>query len=418
MYKITIILTLIFTISACGTNPVTGKSQLTLMSPEQELAIGKQQYSPSLQSQGGTYLIDKSLNTYINRIGQKLAKHSAQPNLPYEFVVINNDVPNAWALPGGKIAINRGLLVLLEDEAQLAAVLGHEVVHAAARHGAEQHATGTLWQGGAVLASAFSDNQLYRQAAGALAMGATARYGRDNELEADKYGMEIMSAAGYDVNGAVELQKTFVALSKKSGRQNDVFSNFFASHPPSEQRVAKNQNRVKRFPKGVRNRQAYLNATRQIRRDQPAYKKHQEALTAAGKKDWKTAMVKTNQAIKMQPREARFQITKGRLHNRAKQNKSAISAFSKAIKLEPSFFMPRLYRGLIYNKLKNYSRAEADLSASYKTLQTQVASFYLGEIAQRNKQRDRAVSYYRQAAQGGGKYGKEASGRLQRLGVR
>jgi len=293
--------------------------------------------------------------------------------LPYEFVVLNNDVPNAWALPGGKIAINRGLLVLLKDEAQLAAVLGHEVVHAAARHGAEQQATSTLIQGGAILATAFTDNQLYRQAAGALAMGASARYGRDNELEADKYGMNIMSAAGYNVNGAVELQKTFVKLSKKSGRQGDAFSNFFASHPPSEERVAKNQNRVNRFPVGVRNRQAYLNATRQIRRDQPAYEKHQEALAAAGKKEWKTAMKRTNQAIRMQPREARFHITKGRLHNRVKQNKSALSAFSRAARLEPNFFLPRLYSGLIYNEMKNYSRAESDLTASYKNLQTQAA---------------------------------------------
>lgn len=416
MYKIIALLTLIATISACGTNPVTGKSQLTLMSPEQEVAIGAQQYGPSRQSQGGTYIIDRSLNDYVSRIGKKLAAKSAQPNLPYEFVVLNNNTPNAWALPGGKIAINSGLLVLLEDESQLAAVLGHEIVHAAARHGAEQHATGSLLQGGAVLASAFTDNQMYRQVAGALAMGASARYGRDNELEADKYGMDIMAAAGYDVNGAVELQRTFVRLSE--GRQSDIFSNFFASHPPSQDRVDKNQNRVDRFPKGARNQKAFLNATRQLRRDQPAYKKHEEALAAANKKDWETAMALTNQAIKIQPSEARFHITKGRLHNRAKEDKSALSAYSQAVKLDPNFFAPRLYRGLLYTKLKDYSRAETDLLASYQHLQTQPAAFYLGEIAQRNNQRDKAITYYRQAAQGGGEYGKEASGRLQRLGVR
>lgn len=416
MHKIISLFFLIATLAACGTNPVTGKSQITLMSPAQEVALGEQQYPPSQQSQGGSYLIDQSLNAYINRVGQKLARKSPQPDLPYEFAVLNNDVPNAWALPGGKIAINRGLLVLLEDEAQLAAVLGHEIVHAAARHGAEQQATSTFLQGGAVLAGTFTDNQLYRQVAGALALGASARYGRENELESDKYGMEIMAAAGYDVNGAVELQKTFVKLAQQSGRKNDIFSNFFASHPPSQERVDKNQNRVKRYPKGVRNRQAYQRAIRQIRKDQPAYDKHTEALAAAGKKQWKTALTRTNQAIKLQPREARFYMTKGRLYQRDKKNKSALSAFSQAIKLDPQFFAPHLYRGLLYNQLKNYSRAESDLAASYQKLATQPAAFYLGEIAQRNNQRDKAVSYYRQAAQGGGELGKEASGRLQRLG--
>ena len=104
----------------------------------------KKTISPSRQSQGGDYYLDQSLQTYVAGVGQRLAAVSDRPDLPYEFVVLNNDVPNAWALPGGKIAINRGLLVLLEDEAQLAAVLGHEIVHAAARHGASQMTRGTL----------------------------------------------------------------------------------------------------------------------------------------------------------------------------------------------------------------------------------------------------------------------------------
>src|SRR5690606_7503443 len=96
------------------------------------------------QMQGGRYVVDPNLSVYVNEVGQKLARASHRPNLPYEFVVLNNDVPNAWAMPGGKIAINRGLLVLLEDESQLAAVLGHEVVHAAARHSAQQQTQSTL----------------------------------------------------------------------------------------------------------------------------------------------------------------------------------------------------------------------------------------------------------------------------------
>ncbi len=96
--------------AGCSVNPVTGKNELSLMSAQQEVAIGNQQYSPAQQSQGGQYYLDSELTFYVSSIGKQLAAASDRPNLPYEFVVLNNSVPNAWALPGGKIAINRGLL--------------------------------------------------------------------------------------------------------------------------------------------------------------------------------------------------------------------------------------------------------------------------------------------------------------------
>ena len=133
-----LLLSLCVTAIGCAVNPVTGENELSLVSVSQEIAIGEQQYGPSQQSQGGLYYLDPGLQSYVADVGMKLAKVSHQPDLPYEFVVINSAIPNAWALPGGKIAVNRGLLTELEDEAQLAAVLGHEIVHAAARHSAAQ----------------------------------------------------------------------------------------------------------------------------------------------------------------------------------------------------------------------------------------------------------------------------------------
>ena len=122
-------------LSACVINPVTGDRELALISADQEIAIGEQQYEPSQQMQGGEYALDPELTAYVASVGRKLAAVSDRA-LPYEFVVLNSSVPNAWALPGGKIAVNRGLLTELDSEAELAAVLGHEIVHAAARHGA------------------------------------------------------------------------------------------------------------------------------------------------------------------------------------------------------------------------------------------------------------------------------------------
>ena len=128
----------------CATNPVTKKSEISFVSEQQEISIGNQQYLQSQQSSGGKFILDPILTAYVNDVGRKLVRVSDRPNLPFEFVVINDSVPNAWALPGGKLAVNRGLLTELKSEAELAAVLSHEVVHAAARHGAKSVEQGTL----------------------------------------------------------------------------------------------------------------------------------------------------------------------------------------------------------------------------------------------------------------------------------
>ncbi len=147
-------------LAGCAVNPVTGKQELSLVSEQQELAIGAQQYAPARQSQGGDYEADRELTAYVNQVGQKLAAVSDR-KLPYEFKVINSSVPNAWALPGGKISINRGLLTELQNEAELAAVLGHEIVHAAAGHGAQSMSTGMLLQAGVMGAAMATQGTSY-----------------------------------------------------------------------------------------------------------------------------------------------------------------------------------------------------------------------------------------------------------------
>ena len=114
-------------VSGCAVNPVTGERELSLVTPQQELDIGAKQYLPSQQMQGGLYRVDPAVGQYVSDIGNRVAVTSGVA-LPYEFVVLNNSIPNAWALPGGKIAINRGLLVALDNEAELAAVLGQTCV--------------------------------------------------------------------------------------------------------------------------------------------------------------------------------------------------------------------------------------------------------------------------------------------------
>ncbi|WP_084005389.1 M48 family metalloprotease [Gilvimarinus polysaccharolyticus] len=405
--------------TGCSVNPVTGQNELSLMSPAQEVALGAQQYTPSQQSQGGRYVVDPDLNVYVNKVGQKLAAVSDRRELPYEFVVLNNDVPNAWALPGGKIAINRGLLVLLGDEAELAAVLGHEIVHAAARHGAKQQTQGTLLNAGlmaAGVALASQDQQTAGLAVGALGVGAQAwqaRYGRDQELESDQYGIEYMVRAGYDPQGAVELQKTFVKLSE--GQQANWMESFFASHPPSQQRVEINKKLAAQRPGGARNKTEYQRAIAQLKSDQSAYADYQKALQALSAENVAEAKQLTDRALAKQPKENLFWELKGRIAANEKDFAGSEQAFSKSIAANPEYFRPYIYRALAYRQLDKPDASASDLDKSMQLLPTQIASFYLGEYALQKGDKQKAVAYFQQAVQGGGEIGQAAQAQLQKL---
>ncbi|MGB5131370.1 MAG: M48 family metallopeptidase, partial [Steroidobacteraceae bacterium] len=191
---------------ACATNPVTGKKELMLVGEGTELQIGEKNFAPMRQSQGGDQRLDPALTAYVQGVGQRIAAVSDR-KLPYEFTVLNNSIPNAWTLPGGKIAVNRGLLTQLNSESELAAVLGHEIVHAAARHSAQAMSRGMLMQGGLVVAQVAAHDSDYgniaMMGAGLGAQLLTQRYSREAELEADKFGIDYMKRAGYDARGAV-----------------------------------------------------------------------------------------------------------------------------------------------------------------------------------------------------------------------
>jgi beta-barrel assembly-enhancing protease len=406
-------------LSGCVVNPVTGQKQISLMSAEQEVAMGAQNYVPSQQSQGGQYVVDPGLTAYVQQVGRKLAAVSDRPNLPYEFVVLNNDVPNAWAMPGGKLAINRGLLSYLEDEAQLAAVLGHEIVHAAARHGAQQQTNSTLMGIGVVLAGVAiaQDKPEYGVlAVGALGVGSNAwqsKFGRDHELQSDEVGMKYMAAAGYDTQAAVELQEIFVKLSE--GKNAGFIEGLFASHPPSQERVSKNRQNATKYPGGVRNKAAFQRAMAQVTKDAPAYKSYQKAQTLAGKKQYLDAQAYVDQAIAQQPRENLFWEMKGQLLLQQNKQQEAVTALDRAVQANPKYFKPYVYRGIAYTQLKNNDLAEKDLLMSQRYLPTQIASYYLGDVYTAKGNRAKASEYYQQAAAGGGEIGEAAKAKLGKL---
>ena len=409
-------------LGGCATNPVTGKKELSFVSETQEIQIGQQQYAPSRQSQGGDYVTDPAVTNYVRQVGNKLAA-VADRKLPYEFVVINSGDLNAWALPGGKLAINRGLLVELKNEAELAAVLGHEIVHAAARHGAQQMEQGQLLQIGAAVASigaaAYGGSALGEMVGQGSALGAqlvSAKFGRDDELEADLYGMKYMKAAGYDLQAAVALQELFVRKFS-SGQEQDWMTGLFASHPPSPERVEANKRTMAEMggPGGDLGADRYRAGIANLLKDAAAYEKYDQAVAAANKGDVAGAKRLATEAAKMAPREARFPGLQGELELREKNAKGALPYLEKARSLDPNYFKPVALAGIAQYDLGNRAAAEPLLNQAMQLLPNGPSAYYLGRIAEDGGNTAKAVEYYKMVASSKSKLGQEAQARLARL---
>lgn len=386
-----------------------------------DIAIGNNQYLPAQQSQGGAYYLDPSLTAYVNRVGQKLAAVSDQPDLPYEFVILNNSVPNAWALPSGKIAINRGLLTKLDNEAQLAAVISHEIVHAAARHGAQRMRDNLLMQVGlAGLGLTLADNDYRSLIIGGATLGAsltTAKYGRDHELESDHYGMQYMAKAGYDLQGAIELQKLFVKMSE--GQKSDWIQGLFASHPPSQERVNKNIQTAQQLQTkaGFQGAKEYQQAIAYMASKQKAYQHADKAAKELYEKQIKTALSEIEQAIAIEPKEALFFSLKGEILQQQDKSKEALLAHNKAMELNPKQFSYYLKRAETQHELGRLKAAESDLNKSMQLLPTSIAALKLGQIAQTTGQIKQAIAYFQKAASASGEIGEQAKLSLAHLEI-
>lgn len=412
------LLGLLWMLVACTVNPVTGEKQLSLIGEKQELAIGEKNYGPYRQAQGGDYAADPNLVAYVQKVGKRLAA-VADRRLPYEFHVLNEDTPNAWALPGGKIAVNRGLLLELENEAQLAAVLGHEIVHAAAGHGAQSMQRGIFLQGALVAAGvALADKDYARLGMFGSAIGANlvkTHYSRDAEREADRYGMRYMLKAGYDPAEAVNLQKIFLRLSKD--KRQDWLNGLFASHPPSAERVANNEQELLALhnPGGEVGRERYQRATAHLRHTRDAYEAYAKARKALQDGDTGQASALIRKAIRIEPKEALFRMARAEIEQRQGDTKSAARDYDRAVALNPGYFLPRLKRGLFLLEHGDTEAARNDLRASVADLPTAEGYFGLAKLEQESGNSQRAIEYLRKVAASGSAVGRQAARQLATL---
>lgn len=200
-------------LTACSTNQATGRSQLNVLSEEQEISIGEKA-EPQFLEEGGGPIPDPAIQQYVSDLGHRLAALSERPDLPWEFHTLNSEMINAFALPGGKVFVSRGLMEKMTNEAQLAGVLGHEVGHVTAKHINDRMARQMIVSAivaGAGVAAQTSDDEYVRVLGGTAAGAGGTLYllsfSRGQEHESDELGIRYMVKAGYNPRGQVQVMK-------------------------------------------------------------------------------------------------------------------------------------------------------------------------------------------------------------------
>jgi len=360
--------------AGCATNPVTGKKQLMLVSEESEIKIDKQ-YSPHQFSTDYGPVQDKALNDYVDQTGKKMAALTHRPHMPYSFRVVNATYVNAYAFPGGSIAATRGILLSLENEAELAALLGHELGHVNARHTAEQMSKGMLTQtvAGGLAVLAGTQGAGYGQLASQLGMigaGALlASYSRDNEREADALGMEYMVRTGYGSKGFVGLMDMLRSLSKHKPSAIELM---FATHPMSDERYRTAVETVRTTYRSAQNRplhrDRYMDHTAKLRAMKGAIEEMQNGEKEMARRKYGEAETHFRKALKEAPNDYAGLVMMSTCKLVQKKYKDGRRYAEKAKKVYPQEAQAYHRSGFAKIQMKDFEEAYGDFKSYEKLL--------------------------------------------------
>ena len=385
----------------CATNPVTGKSQLMLVSEGDEIALDRQS-SPHQFSADYGQVQDPTLVDYIDSVGRPIAAVTHRPDMPYRFVPLNASYVNAYTFPAGSVGITRGILIGMESEAELASLIGHELGHVNARHTAQRMTKGALTSVlitgvSTYVGSAYGDYQDLAAGLGGIAAGALlARYSRDNEREADALGMQYMVQAGYHPRGQIELMDMLRSLSK--GKPN-VIEVMFATHPMSEERYQTAVKKSFKLAEGrrdlVEKRERYMDTTAALRSISAAIEQMQKGdRTMMGKK-YGEAEGHYKQALRLAPGDYAGLLSMAKCQLALERPDAAKKYAEDAVNAYPAEPQALHVRGFSSLRLANYGDAYDDFSAYEKKLPGNPNTvFFKGYCLEKRGRRQEAADHY------------------------
>ena len=326
-------------LSGCASSPVGSGSILVGMSEEEEKATDRQ-VSPQQFSQDLGAVQDGMLNQYLAEVGHRLDSKSHRPQMPYSYRALNANYVNAYTFPGGAMGVTRGILVDLDNEAELAALLGHELGHVNARHAAQRQGTAMVTQ------AAMTGVNIIGTVAGyggltdlGTQLGASvllSSYSRDNEREADALGQEYMVRAGYPASGMVGLQQLLVDQQKESP---GMLQTMFSTHPMSSERrdTARQMAEGKYAASNTRDagRERFMDNTAALRRIKPTIDACQKGEVAMAGKDYGKAEERFRMALKSTPRDYAANVLMARCLSAQDKDAQALEYAQTATRIYP-----------------------------------------------------------------------------------
>jgi predicted Zn-dependent protease len=407
--------------AGCATNPVTGKSQFMTVSEEEEIQIDRQ-YSPMQFSDDYGPVQDSALNAYVSGVGRAVATRTHRPNMPYSFRVVNADYINAYAFPGGSIACTRGILLKLDSEAELAALLGHEIGHVNARHTAEQMSKGQfsniLVGGLSIISDVVAPGMgQVASALGGFGAGAfLASYSRDNERQADALGTEYMVKAGYSPDGMIGLMEVLNSLNKSKPSSIEVM---FATHPMSEERYQTAVKTVSTTYASSRGlplyRERYMDSTARLRSIKDAIEEMQKGDKALGSKNYDQAEDHYQAALRQAPNDYAGLLSMAKCQLMQKKYSEGARYAQQAKSVYPQENQGHFLSGFAELNLKQYDAAYRDFQASQRLLPGNPTTvFFMGYAQEGMNRRPEAAQEYRRYLQQvrQGSYAQHAQRRL------
>lgn len=324
----------------------------------QEMTKGRRQYPFALAQSGGELITLEATTDYLNTLIQRLARTTTTP-FQWEVRLINDASINAWALPGGKMGVNWGLLNAVETESELVSVLGHEMAHSLERHGTGQQTMGSLVGLASTLieiglgerAQTPTGQQLLNLGQG-LIMG---QYSQSNELEADREGVRLMVAADFDPRGAIRMQERLARLSGN----NSLTQKLLGTHPISRERLAAIQSVVAQYPaKDQLSSPEFLAMKTELSTAQKSLEALAKARDAGSKKQWETALSAVADAQRLRPGEPSIWRVHAELLVAAGRPQEAITAALKVVELAPDDPVSELLLGYCYDAAGDSANAQ------------------------------------------------------------
>lgn len=389
--------------AGCAVNPVSGESQLMLLSERDEIRLDRSNSPHQFSADYGT-VQDERLNKYLDRTGRALASRTHRPGMPYSFRCVNAPYVNAYAFPGGSIACTRGILLELENEAELAALLGHELGHVNARHTAQQMSKGMLASlavGGLGMAVSGGDRALGGIVSGLAGLGAgalLAGYSRDNEREADSLALEYMVRSGYNPHGLVGLMEM---LRKSSKRKPGALELMFSTHPMSDERYRTAKEAVETRYRGERSlplfRERFMDNTAGLRALKPAIEAMQEGDRAMAEQDLAGAEAHYRRSLDAAPEDYAALVKMAECKLALKRYDEARRYAESAQGVYPGEAKSYSVSGIARIMARDYRGALGEFSAYEKILPGNPAVFFLKGLSLEGMNRipDAAREYYR-----------------------